>query len=183
MISSGGVKPNIIPEKTEMKFYLRARDHLDMAFLQQRANAAFVAAAKATQCEIEFSFTDHPYSNLLSNNTLAEIYERQAKSQGIKFTTDCDKLSTPVGSSDAGNVSHVVPCIAPAFDIEGGVVNHTTEFTEAAGEVAAHCSTVRVAKALAMTAVEAMQDVSVMNKVKQDFMAVEGGSVGLTSWQ
>ncbi|XP_022082403.1 peptidase M20 domain-containing protein 2-like [Acanthaster planci] len=183
VISSGGIKPNIIPEKTEMKFYLRAKDHIDIAFLQQRANAAFVAAAKATHCEIEFNFTDHPYSNLLSNDTLADTYKKHAQALGMEFTTCCDVLTTPVGSSDAGNVSHIVPCIVPAFDIEGGVVNNTADFTAAAGEETAHCSSIRVAKALALTAIEAMNDEVVMEKVKGDFTAANGDSLALTSWK
>ncbi|XP_071958162.1 peptidase M20 domain-containing protein 2-like [Antedon mediterranea] len=180
IITKGGVKPNIIPGETEMEFYLRAKDHVDMAVLQQRANGAFVAAAKATGCEIEFNFQEKPYSNLTSNPTLAKLYEKNAEKYGISFTRNCEELQIPVGSTDVGNVSHVIPTILPTFSIGTSARNHTEAFAEAAGSDAAHECALNVGKALAATAIDVMSDKNLQMQIKEDFTSVNSAS--MTAW-
>ena len=170
IISNGGLKPNIIPEQTELQFYLRARDHVDMAHLQQKADAAFKAAARATGCELEFNFTSTPYSNLCSSHKMCELYRAQAESLGVEFVQDKDIGTTLVGSSDAGNVSHVVPTIVPAFDIGGGhVTTNSQSFAEAAGTTDAHDRTLVAAKAMCGALIRAMMDRTIMASVKSEF--------------
>ncbi|XP_033117318.1 peptidase M20 domain-containing protein 2-like [Anneissia japonica] len=180
IITKGGVKPNIIPSETVMEFYLRAKDHVDMAVLQQRANASFVAAAKATGCEIEFDFHEKPYSNLCSNATLAHLYKKNAEKLGIVFTQDCEELQIPVGSTDVGNVSHVIPTLLPMFSIGTSAMNHTESFTEAAGTDLAHDCALRVGKALAATVIDIMTDKTSLNQMKEDYSEVNCAS--MTAW-
>ncbi|XP_071482794.1 peptidase M20 domain-containing protein 2-like [Diadema antillarum] len=182
VISNGGVKPNIIPEHTEMVFYLRARDHVDMAHLQQRANAAFHAAAKATGCELEFDFTPTPYSNLCSNAQLASLYQTQAEGLGMEFTSSTDMAATLVGSSDTGNVSHVVPTLAPAFDIApAAVATNTQAFAEIAGSEEAHKRALVAAKAMARTLIMAAMDPTIMTSIKNGFEA-DSCAASMTQW-
>lgn len=70
-----------------------------------------------------------------------------------------------------GNVSHAVPSIHPFFAIPTEGVNHTKEFTEAAGSPAAQDPTLAAAKAMAMTAITVMRDPNIMRKVKEQFEA------------
>ncbi|XP_077982501.1 peptidase M20 domain-containing protein 2-like [Glandiceps talaboti] len=194
IITKGGVKPNIIPDEAEMKFYLRANDHQDMMILQQKADAAFVAAGKATGCELEWQFSETPYSNLYSNDNLASLYQKHAESLGMVFENDLAELSLPVGSTDMGNVSHVVASILPTFTICPGsgsngphygqaIVNHTAEFTEAAGTEFAHHCAINAGKAMALTAVEVMTSADLLGQVKEEFEEeVQSTAAAVTTW-
>lgn len=52
IIKNGGVKPNIIPSKAELEFYLRAPSLRELAILTEKAENCFKAAALATGCEV-----------------------------------------------------------------------------------------------------------------------------------
>ncbi len=55
IIKEGGVQPNVIPDSSELKFWLRAPDHTDLHHIKQKSTACFVAAAKVnTKCYITF---------------------------------------------------------------------------------------------------------------------------------
>ena len=74
------------------------------------------------------------YENMLTNNTLADLYTQNAEVLGIKLEEDPEKAASPTGSTDMGNVSHVVPSIHPMFYIGTQAANHTRDFTTAAGK-------------------------------------------------
>ena len=179
IISNGGVRPNIIPGETEMTVFLRARDHIDMAVLTQRANAAFVAAGKATGCETHIDYTETPYSAMKPNVPLANVYQRHAQKLGIVFTEDSDLLTTSAGSSDTGNVSHILPCIMPTFAIGSDASYQSEAFAEAVGTEEAHKACIQVSKALCVTALEIMADAELMGQITKD-LKLEPSSGTLT---
>ena len=76
------------------------------------------------------------YQNMLTNDTLAQLYTKNAVELGVKLEDDETKTSAPTGSTDMGNVSHVVPSIHPMFYIGTMAANHTRDFTSATGECA-----------------------------------------------
>ena len=69
------------------------------------------------------------YFNLVSNKPLVDLYVSNLRSLG--FTDEFDE-NPLLGSTDMGNVSHIVPSIHPIYNI-GDAFNHTREFTDAAG--------------------------------------------------
>ena len=52
MITNGGAKPNIIPEKSELEFYIRAPTLRELNELIEKAKACFQSAATATGCSV-----------------------------------------------------------------------------------------------------------------------------------
>ena len=48
IISEGGVKPNIIPDRAQLSYYLRAPTDQELAVLREKVTSCFDAAAKAT---------------------------------------------------------------------------------------------------------------------------------------
>lgn len=52
IIKHGGVKPNIIPDYSELEYYFRTPSHRDLPNLRAKAEACFRAAALATGCEV-----------------------------------------------------------------------------------------------------------------------------------
>ncbi|KAM9707597.1 peptidase M20 domain-containing protein 2-like [Menidia menidia] len=166
IIKHGGVKPNIIPAYSELEFYLRTPQLEDLCGLKAKAEACFKAAALATGCLVDINYPTHTYYNILPNATLANLYESNGKSLGVEFPEQPASFS---GSTDFGNVSFVVPGIHPFFYIGTRALNHTEEYTKAAGAEEAQLYTLRTAKALAMTAVDVVCCPDLLQQVREDF--------------
>ncbi|KAM9777574.1 peptidase M20 domain-containing protein 2-like [Neosynchiropus ocellatus] len=166
IIKHGGVKPNIIPDYTELEYYLRTPLLTDLKELKAKVEACFRAAAAATGCQVEISYPGHAYSNILPNKTLTRLYEENAKSLAVCFPEQPARFA---GSTDFGNVSQLIPGIHPFFYIGAQVFNHTKEYNTAAGADKAQSYTLRVAKALAMTAVDVVSCPDLLKNVREDF--------------
>nr|XP_046228183.1 peptidase M20 domain-containing protein 2-like [Scatophagus argus] len=169
IIKHGGVKPNIIPAYTELEYYLRTPSRAELPVLKKKAEMCFRSAAAATGCEVEVQFARNKYDNMLRNAVLEELYEKNGKALGMDFTTDEEVLRNESGSTDFGNVTFVVPGIHPYFYIGSNALNHTEEYTVAAGEDRAQFFTLRAAKALAMTALDVLLHPELLQRVKQEF--------------
>uniref|UniRef100_A0A5S6KQJ9 Peptidase M20 domain-containing protein 2 n=1 Tax=Xenopus tropicalis TaxID=8364 RepID=A0A5S6KQJ9_XENTR len=143
IIKNGGVKPNIIPSYSELEFYLRAPSLKELTKLQEKADACFKAAAAATGCRVT--------PNILQSSFLT-----------LGFS-----------STDFGNVSFVVPGIHPYFYIGSDALNHTEEYTEAAGSKEAQFYALRTAKALAMTALDVLFNPDLLANVCEDFKLIK----------
>ncbi|KAF3702529.1 Peptidase M20 domain-containing protein 2 Aminoacylase-1-like protein 2 [Channa argus] len=168
IIKHGGVKPNIIPAYTELEYYLRTLSCKDLPVLK-KAERCFRSAAMATSCEVEVEFARNTFDNILRNTTLEELYQRNGKALGMDFTIDEDVLKNESGSTDFGNVTFVIPGIHPYFYIGSKALNHTEEYTVAAGDARAQFFTLRSAKALAMTALDLLLCPELLQRVKQEF--------------
>ena len=73
--------------------------------------------------------------NVITNNTLGSLYDKNASSLGVDICRDAIEIIKPSASTDMGNVSHVVPSIHPLYGIPTEDVNHTHPFTDAAGRL------------------------------------------------
>ncbi|XP_030645339.1 peptidase M20 domain-containing protein 2-like [Chanos chanos] len=166
IIKHGGTKPNIIPAYTELEYYLRTPLRRDLPELQSKAEACFRSAAMATGCEVDITYPNHAYSNILQNLTLENLYKKNGKALGMEFKSICGSFS---GSTDFGNVSFVVPGIHPFFYIGTTALNHTEEYAAAAGSEKAQPYTLQTAKALAMTALDVIFHPELLHQVKQEF--------------
>lgn len=173
VIKHGGVKPNIIPSYTELEFYLRAPSRKDLVDLEEKANACFKAAAAATGCKVEVCPFGHDYYNVLPNKILAKAYIENGKKLGMQFTTDELVLNALSGSTDFGNVTFEVPGIHPYFFIGSDALNHTEEYTKAAGSKEAQYYTLRTAKSLAMTALDVIFKPDLLESVREEWKRVK----------
>ncbi|XP_052811056.1 LOW QUALITY PROTEIN: xaa-Arg dipeptidase-like [Mya arenaria] len=171
VIKNGGLQPNIIPDETELEYYLRTPTDPEMVTLREKVTGCIEGAALATGCTVDYKFSEKSYSNLISNNTLAEIYERNFAEVGAAIETDEERKRKFGGSTDMGNVSHVIPSLHPKFHIGSFVSNHSKDFTAVAGDSKAQKYTLDVAKALALTALDIYRDKSLLEKIKMDFEA------------
>jgi metal-dependent amidase/aminoacylase/carboxypeptidase family protein len=172
IITKGGAKPNIIPDHTAGEFYVRAMDDRRLSALKAKVLACFDGAAKATGCRLEHRWVGRQYSNLTTNDTLADSYIENARAVGIDVPTgEADTASTVPFSTDMGNVSHLVPSIHPLFAIHTQGGNHTREFAEAAGGASAHGAMMTAAKALAMTALDVYGRADLLDAARRGFKA------------
>ncbi|NWH71891.1 P20D2 protein, partial [Piaya cayana] len=173
VIKNGGVKPNIIPSYTELEFYLRAPSMRDLSVLTEKVENCFKSAALATGCQVDIKGGENDYYNVLPNKTLQEAYKENGKKLGIEFISEDSILNSLSGSTDFGNVTFVVPGIHPYFYIGSDALNHTEQYTEAAGSQNAQFYALRTAKALAMTALDVIFKPGLLEQVREDFRQVK----------
>ncbi|XP_068722624.1 xaa-Arg dipeptidase-like [Montipora capricornis] len=165
IISEGGVKPNIIPDRSQLIYYLRTPTVEDLKVLKEKVASCFEAAGTATGCEVSVEWNPVSYLDLVSNNTLAELYKDNAQTLGVEFHAGSDLTA----STDMGNLSHVVPSIHPAYAIGSTAPNHSHAFTTAAATEEAHQKTLIASKVMAMTAIDVLCDPHLIDKVQNDF--------------
>ncbi|MFM8321384.1 MAG: M20 family metallopeptidase [Chloroflexota bacterium] len=156
IISQGGDAPNIIPEHTQAKFYLRAARRETVAELNRRFEAAAQGAALASGCRVEIVHPEKDFWDMRTALPLAERFRNyMVDALGAEAFRDAPDS---FGSSDIGNVSHVAPAIQPLVDITGGqpYLPHTPEFARAACSPAADQAIVRAGKGLALTGLDVL---------------------------
>ena len=164
IITNGGAKPNIIPEKAQLLYYFRAPNDKELSVLKEKAIAIFHSAAEATGCKVEIRELMEN-SNLIANPVLLKYYKENAMSFGIKFVPMKGTFSA---STDMGNVSYCVPSIHPMYSI-GKTMNHTREFTKCSDTDHSHKQTIISAKAMAMTAIDVLTTPGLMNEIVKAF--------------
>ena len=169
IFTNGGIKPNIIPEKSSLFFYIRAPNVTELETLVAKVKACFEAAAKATGCEVAIEQPAPPYLDIVSNPPFLKSYTENLKSLGVEY-----EYAGDLGSSDIGNVSYLVPAIHPFYTVGSGKeVNHTHEFTQVSNTPEAHSATLTVAKALAHTCIDVLTTEGLLEEIRTTFESVK----------
>jgi amidohydrolase len=153
VITHGGDAPNIVPEYTAAKFYVRASDTPYTSQVLDKVRACAEGAARATGARLAFGEYAPRYDSMMPNPALSELMEANMAALGIEVESPA--ADEGMGSTDMGNVSQVVPALHPYVAIgPEGMGAHTAEFREAAASAAGHEGLINAAKMLAMTAVD-----------------------------
>lgn len=168
IISEGGTAPNIIPEKAVARFYVRAQQREYLDEVVDRVLGCAQGAAQATACLLTHWNYQPSYENMMSNPVLAATFKENLISLG-------EKVSEPekegmMGSTDMGNVSHILPSIHPSVAISPeGIGGHTREFMESAASESGHRGLMLGVKATALTAVDLFTDADLMARMMEAF--------------
>ena len=166
VITNGGAKANIIPEKAAMSYYIRAIGLSEMQTLKAKVSSCFQAAALATGCEVTIEEGATSYLDLVSNPVLAKLYAGNYSELGMKY----DLAGDCPGSTDMGNVSYEVPSIHPLYTIGSGKeVNHARDFTAVANTRDAHEKTLLAAKSMAHTCIDVLTSETLLKEIKEKF--------------
>ena len=154
IVSHGGEAANIVPAFAEGKFSVRAGTRAGLTEVLAKVKRCAEAGALATGASVEFE--EGPvYAERHNNRVLATLFAENMARFGV--AGEQPPAQGGVGSSDIGNVSLRVPTIHPYLKIvDGDVSGHTPEFREAAGSQRGLDAMVLAAKALAMTAADAV---------------------------
>lgn len=152
VILDGGKAANIIPDYTRARFYLRAATIGALEQLKSRVEAVAQGAAIATGCKASYNLIQNIVEDLVPNQSLEDIYTEIIEDLGEPVER---KVKKSIGSTDAGNVSHVVPTIHPTISIaDVEIPAHTIEFKDACCSAKADRALVIATKALALTGLE-----------------------------
>ncbi len=167
IIIEGGKAANIVPELAIAQFYIRASTKTYLKELVEKVKNCAKGAALATGAELEISNYEASYDNLVTNETLSEVYCKRLRDMGVKEINEPRKS---YGSLDVGNVSHIVPTIHPYFGIcEEDIAAHTVAFAKATKTDLAYKSMVQTVGALTLTAIDILDDDSLLQKIKNEF--------------
>lgn len=170
IIVEGGLAPNIVPERASGRFYIRARDGVELAALKKRVAACFEAGALATGTRLEARWGKCDCLDLKTNWPLANAYEANAKSIGRELLDPSTLPPGLAGSTDMGNVSHRVPSIHPMVQVSPpNVVIHNADFAAYAKSAKGDQAVIDGAKSLAMTALDFFASSELRDQAKADF--------------
>src|SRR5690606_19138329 len=131
VITHGGGAANVIPGYTRSQWMIRATTKERLDVLVEKVRAGFEAAALATGCTAEITPDAHPYTDLRTNPVMAELYMANSEALGRKMLRLEELEDQSSGSTDMGNVSHVVPAIHPMIRVESEFSNHHPGFAAA----------------------------------------------------
>lgn len=158
-VHHGGDAPQIIPDRTTLRYLIRSETLEQVAELETRVRRCFEAGALATGCEVEIRHTAPAYSHIEADRELTQRYAENARSLG----------RTPIGlpagqrvgfaSTDMANLTLAMPAIHPGFGVPGATVApHHADFAHACATPDADDSMLFAATALAWTAIDAASD-------------------------
>lgn len=161
IVSDGGVAPNIVPGHAELLYYLRANTTESLHALTAKTYACFEAGAIATGCTHEIRTVSPTYAALTPDSWLVAAFRQEIEALGRSPLAPDLEGFRPLGSTDMGNVTNVLPGIHPVVGLDaGGAVTHQPEFAAACITESADRALLDGALGLARTAARAAADPS-----------------------
>jgi amidohydrolase len=152
IITDGGQAANIIPSRTTLQYTMRAAEASSLAELEAKAGDCFLAGAVATGCDYSIEHIEPMYESLKSDPWLADAVRVEMTRLGRTPVDEKLEGEHPVGSTDMGNVTQVLPGIHPMIAVDaGGASLHQPGFTAAAVGPSADTAVIEGAIILART--------------------------------
>lgn len=168
IITHGGDAPNIIPDYTKARFYIRSSTKEGCDEVTSKVEAIAQGAALMTGCTAKISSFQNRVDNLIPTRYFDELYVETMQKLGVDVCVDSKK---GMGSTDVGNVSHVIPTIHPNIKIcDCDVSGHTHEFAEAAGSLKGDEAVILGGKALALLGLDLIINKDRLDNVKKSFL-------------
>lgn len=171
VITDGGDKPNIVPAHAAAQWYVRSATLERLEELKERVYACLAAGSDAAGCRMEHEWKDPAYADMLDNRPMIELYRANAARFG-REPVDPTSIPGVVGSTDMGNVSHVIPSIHPMIKVAPPEVSiHSPEFAEHAAGGEADRAVLEGAKTMAMTIADLWAQPEALAAAKEFFLA------------
>jgi amidohydrolase len=173
IITHGGAAPNVVPDLTRGRWYLRTPVDDDLDDMVERFRTMAEAAAAASGCTVELQHDPvNRCRTMLNNPTLLSLWRRELVAAGI----DEGPPDPNAGSTDMANVSHEVPTIHPYLAIAPrGTPGHSHEFADHAGGEDGDTMLPNAIRVLAGTALALVRDPSLVERAWEELRAQGGG--------
>jgi amidohydrolase len=154
IVTHGGHVANVIPAHTELQYTMRATDASSLADLEAKVGDCFLAGAVATGCDFNVEQTEPMYDALKPDPWLADTVRSEMIRLGRSPLAKEYEAAVPLGSTDMGNVTQLLPGIHPMVGVDaGGASLHQADFTAAAASPSADKAVLDGAIMLARTLV------------------------------
>lgn len=172
IVADGGRAANVVPDYAKVQYYVRATKKGYLTQLVERVKNCGRAGALATGCEVKITRFETAYDNMLTNETLSDLFGSVLKEH---YGIEQEPPRETFGSTDLGNVSLVCPAIQPIFDITGdrSIAAHTREMAACTQTPYAAASMEKAACAMAITAARVLADQALLNAVWEEFKSAE----------
>ncbi|MCS6901826.1 MAG: M20 family metallopeptidase [Myxococcales bacterium] len=167
-IKNGGQAVNIVPERAVAEFSVRALDTREMERVRAVVERCARGAALASGVEVEIAVRQG-YRDMRHNIPLAERFGRHLEALGRHPRREAPEVGA--GSTDMGDVSHVVPAIHPWLAIcdEGSTTIHQQAFAASARSDRGLDTMIVAAKAMARTALDVLWDEELRRQIRASF--------------
>ncbi|MGP4063351.1 M20 family metallopeptidase [Oceanobacillus sp. M65] len=167
IITDGGDAPNVVPDYAKARFYIRASSRELLNEVTKKVKGIAEGAALATGADVKVIAFQNEVDNFVVNKRFDQVFKEIAEELGEVVNTEERKA---LGSTDAGNVSQVVPTIHPHIKIgSSDLIGHTVAFREAARSEQGDEALVKGAKASAFTALQLLTNSTLFEEIKQEF--------------
>ncbi|MEH7381128.1 M20 family metallopeptidase [Bacillus sp. JJ1533] len=166
IITHGGDAPNIVPDYAKARFFIRAATRTGLNEVTKRVKAIAEGAALATGAKLNVIAFQNEVDNLLLNDAFNAVFKEVIEDLGENVADEREGI----GSTDAGNISQVVPTIHPYIKIGSDeLVPHTVPFREAAASEQGDQALIKGAKALGLTALRLITEPQLLDIIKDEF--------------
>jgi amidohydrolase len=162
IITDGGSAVNVIPERSELRVSVRGTTTQYMNRLIEQVENRVKGASLSTGCKYLMEPVGLGCKEIRVNPELSRLFEENFKALGVTVVPRGDSK----GSTDVGNVSHVVPTIQTYVGI-GVDATHTVEFREASISPKGDEAVTNGAKVMALTALDILLDPCVLDKIRE----------------
>jgi amidohydrolase len=172
IITHGGAAPNIVPDLTSGRWFLRTPVDADLQPMVDRFTEMAEAAARATGTTVEVTEAPNRMRTMRNNQTLLELWRRELDAAGWQD----GPIDPRAGSTDMANVSHEVPTIHPMMAIAPeGTPGHSREFAAyAVGPGGDEMLPVAI-RTLAGTGLALLRDPALVERAWSELRAAGGG--------
>jgi amidohydrolase len=166
IIIDGGKASNIIPDHTSAEFSIRSLSTKRRDILVDKVMACAQAGAQATGCKVKLEVKPG-YKEIIPNKIIAGLFKANLESLG-RIVIEPD-LNERMGSTDMGDISHLVPSIHPYLAIAPeNVAGHTLEFRKYCISETGKSAMLDAAKALAMTVIDLLTNPRLLLEAKKE---------------
>lgn len=204
-VDAGGIAPNVVQGSSRVHYFIRAPKTSQVLEIFERvkdiAKGAAMMAGVTGSCEIYSGVSD-----FLPNKSLSEVLYEAMNASGtpdfdredfavartfLENTCDPEIAARPLdtklpamnwslpalaGSTDVGDVSHVVPTALFSFATSAiGTAFHTWQATAQGNVGSAHKAMLAAGKAMAIAAIHVMEDEALLERIKEDWQKDTGG--------
>lgn len=177
IVSDGGAAPNVVPETAETRWYVRSPSVEGLNALKERVLACLEAGAAATGCTVEISWRHPAFANMVDNDPMIELFRANLARTGRNLP-EPDPDNEVLGSTDMGNISHVVPSIHPMIAVSPpDVPIHTEEFAVHAASERGDRAVLDGARAMAATIVDLWTRPDSLADVRRAFEAARSEGI------
>lgn len=182
IITDGGARPNIVPERAAALFFLRSAAPESLRDLARRVESIAHGAAEMTGCGVEMNWDSLPaYLPIRHNEALVGRWAQHQARRGRRSLPRGVVPEYLAASTDLGNLSYRMPAMHPLIGLDPALSLHTADFATAAGSPAGDRAVLDGAVGLALTAVDYLADARLRQEVHEEF-ARAGGVVDVPAF-
>ena len=170
VITDGGVYPNILPARSEVRMEFRTDSAGKLAQMDEVVKKCAQGAAMALDCEVSFTEGFDGFDDMVRVPALEQEVRSILEEMGLP-TGD---VQTPNGSSDMGNVSYRCPAIQPMLSISDTFYAlHTPEFRDETCKPAAHQAIADGANLIARMTLRTLTDSAFRQAVLESYQSAK----------